>query len=155
MDHELLFDQDEGQLSLEIGVRLDERFPKVRFRHRALELANRYDAQFILIECICSKWTWLRQRLTNREQCVPHWTPVGGEELEKMRAYFGPWLPDSALRLDAGSEFDSECRAPWNESSEMTRHANPSLELTPPRCDLMIGVDQRRRSARDRWAARP
>jgi predicted kinase len=103
--YELLFDMADQQLSLGIGVILDAVFPKEGFRQRADALAGRYGAHFRPILCFCSDDGLLKRRMENRELYVPNWTPVGWDEVEKIRAYFEPWEGISVLHLDAVHDF--------------------------------------------------
>jgi hypothetical protein len=44
--------------------------------------------------------------LEKREQFVPHWSPVGWEEVLRVRAYFEPWNEIPALHIDAVEDFE-------------------------------------------------
>ena len=39
--------------------------------------------------------------MRNRCQLVPNWTPVGWEEVLRLKEIFTPWSPQEALFLDA------------------------------------------------------
>jgi predicted kinase len=103
--YELLFDVADHQLSLGIGAILDAVFPMDGFRQRAKALAEHYGAHFRPILCFCSDDVLLKKRMENRNQYVPDWTPVGWDEVEKIRAYFESWEENSVLHLDAINDF--------------------------------------------------
>lgn len=118
--YELLFDVAEQQLSQGIGAILDAVFPKEGFRRRAEKLAHKYHAPFRPILCVCSDDDELKRRIQNRERYVPNWTPVGWEEVVRIKTYFEKWPKASALRLDALLDFEqnlSEALA-WIDSRE-------------------------------------
>jgi predicted kinase len=102
--YELLFDIADQQLSLGISAILDAVFPMAGFRYRAQQLAELHGASFRPIMCSCSDDGLLKGRLTAREQFVPNWTPVGWDEVLRVRADFQPWRQGSALELDADEE---------------------------------------------------
>jgi predicted kinase len=105
--YELLFDAADQQLALGIGVILDAVFPMPGFRGRAAALAASHGAEFRPVFCYCSNEALFKERLKARDQYVPHWTPVGWEEVERVRSYFEPWPPGVALQLDAAQPFDA------------------------------------------------
>ena len=105
--YELLFDVADQQLALGIGVILDAVFPMKGFRDRAATLAASHGVALRPIFCFCSDEALFKERLKARDQYVPHWTPVGWEEVERVRAYFEPWPQGAALRLDAVQPFDA------------------------------------------------
>lgn len=105
--YELLFDIADQQLALGIGVILDAVFPMQGFRQRAETLAERHTAAFKTIFCYFIDDTLHRARLEHRQQYVPHWTPVGWDEVERIRATFELWSPEAALHLDAAANFES------------------------------------------------
>ncbi len=104
--YHLLLDMADQQLSLGLGAILDAVFPKHGFRQEAHEIAEQHAASFRPVLCYCSDDEVLKERMQNREQYVPHWSPVGWEEVLKIRAYFEPWDENSALHLDAIDNFD-------------------------------------------------
>jgi predicted kinase len=103
--YHLLFDMADQQLSLGVSAILDAVFPMHGFRQKAHEIAEGNGARFRAILCYCSNDVVLRKRLEKRKQYVPHWSPVGWDEVLKIRAYFEPWEDNSALHLDATDDF--------------------------------------------------
>jgi predicted kinase len=103
--YHLLFDMADQQLSLGMGAILDAVFPLYGFRRKAHELAEHHEARFKAILCYCSDEALLKGRMEKREQYVPEWSPVGWDEVLKIRAYFEPWDDKPALHLDAADDF--------------------------------------------------
>lgn len=103
--YHLLFDMADQQLSLGVSAILDAVFPMRGFRWKAHEIAENHGARFRAILCYCSNDAALRERMEKRKQYVPHWSPVGWDEVLKIRAYFEPWDDNSALLLDATDDF--------------------------------------------------
>ena len=104
--YELLFDVAEQQLSQGIGAILDAVFPKEGIRNRAEKLARKYHAPIRPILCFCSDDDELKRRIHTRERYVPNWTPVGWEEVVRIKSYFEEWPEGSALRLDTLLDFE-------------------------------------------------
>jgi predicted kinase len=103
--YELLFDTAEQQLALGMGVVLEAVFPKEEFRQRACILARTYGVHYRPLYCICSDEQIWQSRLQDREHYVPNWTPVGWEEVIKIKAYFVPWSGNGVLVIDSVADF--------------------------------------------------
>jgi predicted kinase len=103
--YHLILDLADQQLALGVGAILDAVFPMNGFRLRARAMAQTYRAPFRPIFCTCSDEALWRARLEVREQFVPHWSPVGWEEVERIRPIFEPWEMTGALFLDAADDF--------------------------------------------------
>jgi len=99
--YHLMFDLADEQLSLGLGVVLDAVFPLAEFRLVARAIARRHQARFRPIYCYCSDETAWRERVGGRRQFVPNWTPVGWEEVERLREIYEPWEPETTLFVDA------------------------------------------------------
>jgi predicted kinase len=94
------------QLSLNVSVILDGVFPLPGFREQAEQIANEHGAVSLPILCHCSDETLWKQRMQNRDQYVPHWSPVDWDEVERIRPTFTPWGEKKALFLDAAQPFE-------------------------------------------------
>jgi predicted kinase len=104
----LLLDMADEQLSLGVSVILDAVFPQAGFRQEAADIASRHGARWRPIDCFCSDELEWRQRLNRRQHAyVPHWSPVGWEEVERMRDLFVPWPPGEALMVDSMNGIDN------------------------------------------------
>jgi len=99
--YRLLIDLADEQLSLGVSVVLDAVFPLAGFRDEARAVAARLGARFRPVYCYCSDEAVWRARVEARVQYVPGWTPVGWDEVERLRAFYEPWDPAAALFVDA------------------------------------------------------
>ena len=99
--YHLLFDLADEQLALGVSVLPDAVFPMQEFRLRARDMADRHGARFRAIHCFCSDAKTWQRRMEERQQYVPHWTPVGWSEVERIREIYEPRKPRSALFVDA------------------------------------------------------
>jgi predicted kinase len=97
----IMLDQADEQLSLGISVVLEAVFPLQQFRAQALEIAQRYQAAFRSIYVYCSDDVIWMARMKNRMLYVPNWTPVGWEDVKRLRAYFEPWDAATTLFVDS------------------------------------------------------
>jgi predicted kinase len=99
LGYQLILDLADEQLALGVSVIVEAVFPRVGFRADANEIAARNGAWFRPVVCVCSdEYIW-RARIGSRTQYVPGWTPVGWEEVERLRGEFETW-DESALVLD-------------------------------------------------------
>lgn len=104
--YHLMLDLADEQLALGVGVILEAVFPLPGFRDAARQLARQHGAGFRAIYCYCSDEEVWRQRITGRQQLVPHWTPVGWDDVERLRPSFQPWDPQEALFVDSLNEVE-------------------------------------------------
>ena len=99
--YHLMMDQTDQQLSLGVSVILDAVFPLPGFRSRLKEISAQYNALFRPVYCYCSSNPVWEKRMLNRSRLVPDWTPVGWEEVLRLKNIFTPWDPQEALFLDS------------------------------------------------------
>ena len=99
--YRLLIDLADEQLGLGVSVVLDAVFPLAGFRDEAQAVAARHGARFRPVYCYCSDEAVWRERVEARIQYVPGWTPIGWEEVERLRGFYEPWDPAAALLVDA------------------------------------------------------
>lgn len=99
--YHLMLDLADEQLSLGISVILDAVFPLPGFRAEAQQIARRHNVHFQAIVCYCSDDVLWRTRMEQRIRYVRGWTPVGWQEVERLRPLYQPWEKQSALFLDA------------------------------------------------------
>ena len=107
----LILNLAEEQLSLGVSCILDAVFPLPGFRQSLEELSTRHGARLRVIHCICSdEFVW-KQRMQGRTQYHDYWTPVGWEEVERLKAIYEPW-PTSipVLQIDAINSPDHNFR---------------------------------------------
>lgn len=89
--YELLTTLAERQLQLGQSVILDSVASTASIRQAWQELANRYQASWRVIECICKDETVHRARLAARQRGIPGWHELTWVEVERVRAYYAPW----------------------------------------------------------------
>lgn len=99
--YHLILDLAEEQLRLGVSAVIDGVFPRAGFREEARQIAAQHGALFRPIYCYCSDEAQWQARMQERTQYVPDWTPVGWDEVLRLRADFEPWKPGEALFLDA------------------------------------------------------
>ena len=104
--YRLILDLAQEQLALGVSVILDGVFPMRGYRSEAEGFARAYGAQFRPIYCYCSDEDLWQARMHQRVQYVPDWTPVGWEEVLRLREMFEAWQPEQALFLDAVKPID-------------------------------------------------
>jgi predicted kinase len=96
----VILDLADEQLSMGVSVILDATFPLDHFRVVASDIAARHNARFCAVYCHCSDEAVWRARMEDRVQYIPGWTPVGWEDVERMREYYQPWR-NNALAIDS------------------------------------------------------
>lgn len=101
--YRFLFDQADEQLGLGHSVVLDAVFPLEGFRGITQEIARRHMVRYRVVWCVCSDEAVWKARLSDRIQYVPGWTPVGWQEVERLRESFVPWQAGTALIVDAAA----------------------------------------------------
>ncbi|MEM9561087.1 MAG: AAA family ATPase [Actinomycetota bacterium] len=69
-------------------------------RRRWYDMAHRYDADFAVIECICSDAGIHRSRVDGRVRGIPGWYELDWSEVERGRSLYQP-LDEPKLVLDA------------------------------------------------------
>ena len=99
--YHLMLELADEQLALGISVILEAVFPLAGFRVSAHQLAQQHSAGFRAIYCYCSDEGVWQKRMQARQPLVPHWTPVGWDDVERLRASFQPWDPQEALFIDS------------------------------------------------------
>ena len=111
----LILNQADEQLSLGVSCILDAVFPLLGFRQSLEEIADRHGARLRVVHCLCSNEAIWQKRMQGREQFHDHWTPVGWEEVERLRAIYKSW-PRSVpvLQVDAINSPDRNLREVLN-----------------------------------------
>jgi predicted kinase len=103
--YELLSVLAERQLMLNQSVILDSVASTQAIRDRWHQLAIQYQADWYVIECICSDEALHRARLTNRQRGIPGWHELVWADIEKVKSYYPPWEGER-LTLDMVNSFD-------------------------------------------------
>ncbi len=97
--YELLSVLAERQLMLNQSVILDSVASASSIRNRWQQLAHQYQADWKVIECICSDEAVHRARLNHRQRNIPGWHELTWADVEKVQSYYPPWEGEH-LKLD-------------------------------------------------------
>ena len=89
--YELLTILAERQLMLGQSVILDSVAASQTIRGAWHQLAEKYDAHYRVIECICSDESLHRARLKDRKRNIPGWHELEWSEVERVRGFYLPW----------------------------------------------------------------
>jgi predicted kinase len=89
--YELLSLLAERQLKMQQSVILDCVTSTESIREVWRKLAGQYQAEWLVIECICSDVTLHRDRLVKRERKIPNWYELDWKDIERIKTYYEPW----------------------------------------------------------------
>ena len=98
--YDLLTVLAERQLSLNQSVILDSVASTVSIRNTWRGLGKKYNAEWRVIECICSDIVVHRERLEKRQRAIPGWHELEWSDVEFIRSYYAPW-EEERLMLDS------------------------------------------------------
>jgi len=108
--YELLTTLAERQLRLGQSVILDSVASTITIRAEWRALAQTYQAEWRVIECICSDEAAQRERMKVRQRHIPGWHELDWSEVKRVRAYYAPW-DEKRLILDAGNLLEENIAA--------------------------------------------
>ena len=108
--YELLTTLAERQLQLGQSVILDSVASTLSIRAEWRALAQTYQAEWRVIECICSDEAVQRDRMNVRQRGIPGWHELDWSEVERVKAYYAPW-DEARLILDAVSSLEENIAA--------------------------------------------
>jgi len=97
--YELLTTLAERQLMLGQSAILDSVLSIAKIREQWRALAEKYQAQWRVIECICSDENVHRQRLIQRQRGIPGWHELEWCEVERVKGYYAAWT-EARLVID-------------------------------------------------------
>ena len=97
--YELMTVLAERQLILGQSVILDSVAGTETIRSTWRQLSRQYDADWRVVECICSDEALHRSRLKIRKRNIPGWHELEWSDVEKVKQYYPPWN-DERLKLD-------------------------------------------------------
>ena len=103
--YELLTVLAERQFMLNQSVILDSVASRNTLRSTWRQLAAQYQAEWRVIECICSDENLHRARLRTRQRNIPGWRDWVWADVEKVKGYYPAWEEDH-LVLDMVNPFD-------------------------------------------------
>lgn len=102
--YQLLTTLAERQLMLSQSVILDSVASTQTIRETWKRLAERYQADWRVIECICSDESFHRSQLTRRMRHIPGWHELEWPDVERVKGYYLPW-EEERLILDMMDSF--------------------------------------------------
>jgi len=102
--YQLLTTLAERQLMLGQSVILDSVASTQSIRKTWRELAEQYQAEYRVIECICSDESLHRSRLNQRQRNIPGWYELQWSEVERVKGYYSLWAEEH-LVLDMTNSF--------------------------------------------------
>jgi len=103
--YELLTVLAKRQLMLGQSVILDSVAATRSIRVEWRKLTKRYQAEWRVIECICSDQSIHQARLKVRKRGIPGWHELEWSEVERVKGYYVPWR-SAHLTLDMAKPFD-------------------------------------------------
>ncbi len=89
--YQLLTTLAERQLQLGQSAILDSVASTLSIRAEWRVLAQTYQAEWRVIECICSSEAAHCERLSVRQRGIPGWHELDWSEVERVKAYYAPW----------------------------------------------------------------
>lgn len=102
--YELLTTLAQRQLMLGQSVILDSVATSQSIRSEWRQLSDQYQADWRVIECICSDESIHRARLKKRKRNIPGWHELEWSEVERVKHYYIPWEGER-LVLDMTNSF--------------------------------------------------
>jgi predicted kinase len=103
--YELLTVLAKRQLMLGQSVILDSVAASRTIRDTWLSLTEQYNADYRVIECICSNESLHRSRLKQRQLNIPGWHELEWSEVERVKQYYFLW-EEERLTLDMTNSFN-------------------------------------------------
>ena len=110
--YELLTMLAERQLALSQSAILDSVATFEHIRAQWRHLALQAEADFRVIEAVCSDEALLRRRVAGRRRGIPGWPELSCEEVAEVRARYEPWTQER-LVLDAVMPLDVNLACLW------------------------------------------
>jgi predicted kinase len=87
------------------SVILDSVAASRTIRDTWLSLTEQYNADYRVIECICSNESLHRSRLKQRQRNIPGWHELEWSEVERVEQYYFLW-EEERLTLDMTNSFN-------------------------------------------------
>ena len=111
--YDLLTILAERQLILGQSVILDSVASTASIRNIWRDLAERFTADWRIIECICSDVTVHRERLEQRQRSIPGWHELKWSDVEYVRSYYALWV-NERLILDSMNPLENNIQEALN-----------------------------------------
>lgn len=107
--YELLTVLAERQLALQQAAILDSVASIEKVRQEWRLLAEKYDAKWSVIECICSDESVHCQRLLERQRNIHGWHELTWSDVEQVKSYYSVWTEDRLI-IDSMDPFEDNHR---------------------------------------------
>jgi predicted kinase len=104
--YELMTTLAERQFVLDQSVILDSVASTQTIRSIWFQLAKQYNADWRVIECVCSDETLHRSRLNMRRRNIPSWHELEWSDVEKVKHYYPAWQKERLI-LDMVNPFET------------------------------------------------
>ena len=104
--YEILTVLAERQLMLGQSVILDSVAGTQSIRRSWRSLATQYQAEWRVIECICSEEPFHQAKLKTRQRHIPGWHELEWSDVEKVKSYYSSWEEDRLI-LDMMVPFET------------------------------------------------
>lgn len=98
--YELLTHCAEALLAVGKSVALDSVCGFQRIRDGWRKLAEKHEAAFVAIECICSDTKLHQERIRSRNRSIPGWPELRWDDVLKVSSYYQPWT-EERLEIDS------------------------------------------------------
>jgi predicted kinase len=108
--YDLLTSLADRQLRMGQSTILDSVAAFERIRSQWRELAERYQAGWRAIECICSDENLQRARLEQRQRGIPGWHELNWADIEHVRSYYEAWQSERLI-VDMVNPYDHNLKA--------------------------------------------
>lgn len=103
--YQLLTVLAQRQLVLGQSAILDSVASTKSIRSSWKELASKYRADWLVIECICSDEKIHRERMNNRQRHITGWYELSWSDVEAAKSYYAPW-DEPRLVIDSINSID-------------------------------------------------
>lgn len=107
--YELLTVLAERQLALGQSVILDSVASIEKIRQEWRAIAEKYAANWSVIECVCSDESVHRQRLLTRQRDILGWHELAWSDVEQVKSYYHRWTEDRLI-IDSMNPFEENCQ---------------------------------------------
>jgi predicted kinase len=94
------------QLRRNVSIVIDSVAGSTGMRETWRKLADRYDVEFVVVECICSDANLHLQRLEARKRNIKDWPELTWQDVLEVQARYQPWDIER-LVLDSVDDFET------------------------------------------------
>jgi predicted kinase len=102
--YDLLTDLAKEQLRRNVSVILDSVAVSQGIRDEWRTLAEKYNAHFVVIECVCSNEGLHKDRMKVRKRNIEGWAELKWEDVLEVKLRYAPWKGERLI-LDSVNDF--------------------------------------------------